>query len=177
MQLNDAIPLTTLDSELLIRLGTATLLGLILGLDRELRGHDAGIRTHAIISLTAAVLTISILSLYFQIEGVRFDALRLYEATTGFVGLMGAGLIVFSRGRLHNLTTAAHLWLASMIGIACGAGQWPLVATASVIGFVVLSVLHFIERWLPSAAMRKHAPREGQPSPEPPQLQPGQTDD
>ena len=51
---------------------------------------------------------------------------RMFEATGSFIGIVGAGLIVFSKGRIKNLTTAAHLWLTAVIGLACGAGQWPL---------------------------------------------------
>ena len=70
--------------------------------------------------------------------------------TAAFVGIIGAGLIVFSKGRVKNLTTAAHLWLAAVIGIACGAGQWPLVVIGAVISVIMLTVLRVIERrWFP----------------------------
>ena len=49
------------------------------------------------------------------------------------IGIIGAGLIVFSKGRVKNLTTAAHISLTAVIGIACGAGQWPLVVIGSVV--------------------------------------------
>ena len=71
--------------------------------------------------------------------------LVVFEATGAFVGIVGAGLIVFSRGKVHNITTAAHLWLAAAIGIACGAGQWPLVVIGSVIAALMLTVLRLVE--------------------------------
>ncbi len=145
MDLVRHVPLTLLDSDLLLRLGAAALLGLLLGLDRELRGHAAGMRTHGLICFSAAIVTISIFDLYFRLKGERMDPLRVFEATGAFVGIIGAGLIVFSRGKVHNLTTAANLWLAAAVGIACGAGQWPLVAIASLIAIVMLSVLRMIE--------------------------------
>jgi putative Mg2+ transporter-C (MgtC) family protein len=145
MVLNDPVQVTLLDGEVLLRLGVAAVLGLILGLDRELRGHEAGLRTHGLICFTAAMTTVSILHLYFSLDGARMDPLRVFEATAGFIGIIGAGLIVFSRGRLHNITTAAHLWLAAVIGIACGAGQWPLVAIGSVIAVVMMTLLRLIE--------------------------------
>jgi putative Mg2+ transporter-C (MgtC) family protein len=78
------------------------------------------------------------------------DPLRVYEATGAFIGIIGAGLIVFSKGEVKNLTTAAHLWLAAVVGIACGAAQWPLVAIAAVISVVMLTLLGFVERrWFP----------------------------
>ena len=73
------------------------------------------------------------------------DPLRVYEAAGAFIGIIGAGLIVFSRGQVHNLTTAAHLWLAAVVGIACGAAQWPLVAIAAAISLVMLTLLRLIE--------------------------------
>jgi putative Mg2+ transporter-C (MgtC) family protein len=145
MQLNASTPLHYLDWEIVLRLGAAAVLGLLLGLDRELRGHAAGMRTHGLVCFSAAATTVSIIALYNQLDGPRLDALRLYEAIGSFVGIVGAGLIVFSRGRLHNLTTAAHLWLASVIGIACGAGQWPLVVVGSLISLITITLLRIVE--------------------------------
>ena len=111
MDLNPNTPLHWIDGDVLLRLGIAALLGLALGLDRELRGHAAGLRTHGIICFSAAVMTVSALALYRQIGGdeSRMDPLRIFEATGAFVGIIAAGLIVFSKGEVHNLTTAAHI--------------------------------------------------------------------
>jgi len=146
MLLNDPILVHWIDFDLLVRLGGAAILGLALGLDRELRGHAAGMRTHGLICFSAAAMTVSVISLYFQLEGERMDPLRVYEATGAFIGIIGAGLIVFSKGEVKNLTTAAHLWLAAVIGIACGAGQWPLVAVGAAISIVMLTLLRLVER-------------------------------
>jgi putative Mg2+ transporter-C (MgtC) family protein len=146
MPLNEPILVHWVDLDLVTRLGVAAVLGLLLGLDREVRGHAAGMRTHGLICVAAAAMTVSIVSLYFQLEGARMDPLRVFEATGAFIGIIGAGLIVFSKGQVKNLTTAAHLWLAAVIGIACGAGQWPLVAIASVISVVMLTLLRLVER-------------------------------
>lgn len=145
MPLNEPALVSWIDFDLAIRLGVAAVLGLLLGLDRELRGHSAGMRTHGLICFSAAAMTVSIISLYLELGGVRMDPLRIYEATGAFIGLIGAGLIVFSRGQIHNLTTAAHLWLAAVVGIACGAAQWPLVAIGSVISIIMLTLLRLIE--------------------------------
>jgi len=146
MLLNDPILVHWIDFDLLVRLGVAAILGLALGLDRELRGHAAGMRTHGLICFSAAAMTVSVISLCFQLEGERMDPLRVYEATGAFIGIIGAGLIVFSKGEVKNLTTAAHLWLAAVIGIACGAGQWPLVAVGAAISIVMLTLLRLVER-------------------------------
>ena len=102
-------------------------------------------RTHGLICFAAAAMTVSVIALYQQLGGQRMDPLRVYEAAGAFIGIIGAGLIVFSKGQVHNLTTAAHLWLAEVIGIACGAAQWPLVVIASVISLLLLTLLRLVE--------------------------------
>lgn len=150
MELNEPVISHWFDLDLLSRLIAAAVLGLLLGLDRELRGHAAGMRTHGLICFAAAAMTVSVIALYQQLGGQRMDPLRVYEATGAFIGIIGAGLIVFSKGEVKNLTTAAHLWLAAVVGIACGAAQWPLVAIAAVISVVMLTLLGFVERrWFP----------------------------
>lgn len=152
MELNAATPLEFLNFNILARLGVAAAIGLLLGLDRELRGHAAGLRTHGIICFASAAMTVSVLSLYYQLDGDRIDPLRLFEATGAFIGIIGAGLIVFSKGEVKNITTAAHLWLTAVAGIACGAGQWPLVIIAAVISVVLLTLVGIVEnRFFPHA--------------------------
>lgn len=148
MELNPAFPLEFLDTEILMRLGVAALLGLIVGFDREWRGHAAGMRTHGLVCVAAAGMAVSVLALYNQLDAPRVDPLRMFEAAAGFIGIVGAGLIVFSRGKVHNLTTAAHLWLATVIGLACGLGQWPLVVVLGVISLVMISAMRVVEGWM-----------------------------
>lgn len=149
MQLNPETPLHLVDGPVLLRLGAAAALGLLLGVDRELRGHAAGLRTHGIICFTAALMTVSALALHQQLQGAgNLDPLRALEASASFAGMIGAGLIIFNRGTLRNITTAAHVWLAAMIGVACGAGLWPLVAGATIVAVVMLTLLRIVEdRW------------------------------
>lgn len=148
MELNAPIPLTGLDTEVLWRLLAAAVVGLLLGLDRELRGHAAGLRTHGLICFASAAMTVSALALFVQLggESQRLDILRIFEGAGAFIGIIGAGLIVFSKGKVHNLTTAAHLMLAAVIGIACGAGQWPLVAIGTIISLLMMTGLRLVER-------------------------------
>jgi len=146
MELNPAVMIDGIDYDMVLRLGTAAVLGLLLGLDRELRGNDAGLRTHGLICFAAAAMTVSILALYYQVGGERSDPLRVFEAAGAFIGIIGAGLIVFSKGEVKNLTTAAHLWLTAVIGIACGAGQWPLVVICTLISLLMLTVVGVVER-------------------------------
>lgn len=148
MELNPPVLLGFLDPDMAERLGVAALLGLLLGLDREVRGHAAGLRTHGLICFASAAMTVAMIALYNQFDGQRMDPLRIFEATGAFIGIIGAGLIVFSKGEVKNLTTAAHLWLTAVIGIACGAALWPLVAMGAVISFLMLTLLGLVERKL-----------------------------
>jgi putative Mg2+ transporter-C (MgtC) family protein len=145
MELNPPIMVHWFDYEPALRLGMAAVIGLLLGLDRELRGNAAGLRTHGLICFAAAAMTVSIIALYNQLGGTG-DPLRLFEAAGAFIGIIGAGLIVFSKGEVKNLTTAAHLWLTTVIGIACGAGQWPLVVICTLISLLMLTVVGVVER-------------------------------
>ena len=146
MELNDPVLVHWIDWDLLSRLGAAAAIGLLLGIDREFRGRAAGLRTHGLICFSAAAMTVSMISLYRQMGGGQADFLRIFEATGAFIGIIGAGLIVFSKGQVKNLTTAAHLFLTAVIGIACGAGQWPLVAIGTVISVLMLTVLGVLAR-------------------------------
>jgi putative Mg2+ transporter-C (MgtC) family protein len=146
MELNPPILVHWIDYDLISRLGAAALIGLLLGLDREVRGRAAGLRTHGLICVSAASMTVLMIALYRQIGGEGADVLRIFEATGAFIGIVGAGLIVFSKGKVKNLTTAAHLWLTAVIGIACGAGMWPLVLIGTVISVVMLTVLGVLAR-------------------------------
>lgn len=151
MLLNPDTPIHALDTGILLRLGLAAVLGLLLGLDRELRGYPAGLRTHGLVCFSAATMTVSVIALYFQIggEGSRMDPLRVIEGAAAFFGIIAAGLIVVRGGDVHNLTSAVHIWLASVIGIACGAGQWPLVLVAAIVAVVLMTLLRIVEkRWL-----------------------------
>jgi putative Mg2+ transporter-C (MgtC) family protein len=143
MELNAPVLVSWVDLDLVARLGIAAVLGLLLGLDRELRGLAAGMRTHGLICFSAAAMTVSVIALYHALggdtSGGRMDPLRIFEATGAFIGIIGAGLIVFSKGTVKNLT-------AAVVGIACGAGQWPLVAIASAISVVMLTLLRIVER-------------------------------
>jgi putative Mg2+ transporter-C (MgtC) family protein len=150
MELNEPVLAHWIDLDLLTRLGVAALVGLLLGIDREARGRAAGLRTHGLICFSAAAMTASMIALYNQVGGQmeenQLDLLRIFEATGAFIGIIGAGLIVFSRGKVKNLTTAAHLWLTAVIGIACGAAQWPLVVIGAGISILMLTVLGLVER-------------------------------
>src|SRR3546814_379734 len=111
MELNDALWFETIDIQILLRLGVATLVGLALGLDRELKGYDAGLRTHGLVALSASLMTVVAIALYYQLGGPqsRIDPLRVIEGMAAAIGIIAAGLIIVRGGEVRNLTTAAHI--------------------------------------------------------------------
>ena len=145
MELNPPLSLAALDIDLFLRLAVAAGLGLLLGLDRELRGHAAGLRTHGLICFASAAMTVSALALFYQLDGARVDPLRVFEAAAAFLGIIGAGLVVFAKGSVKNVTTAVHLWLTAVIGIACGAALWPVVTIAGAGALILLVILNLVE--------------------------------
>ncbi len=114
-------------TELLLRLGVGTLIGLLLGLDRELRGHEAGIRTHALVALSAAMIMASSLMLTAQLTHPGFspDPLRAIQGLSQAIGFIAAGVIFVRGANVVNLTTAANIWIAAAIGIATSAPSTP----------------------------------------------------
>jgi putative Mg2+ transporter-C (MgtC) family protein len=140
------------NDEVLLRLAVAMGCGLLLGLDRELRGIAAGLRTHAMVALSSAVITLSAFMIHNEYRAAgnsEPDPLRVIQGLAQAIGFIGAGAIFVARGNVHNLTTAANLWLAAAVGIAAAAGQYLLVVVATVLGLVVLTVLRVVERLFP----------------------------
>ncbi len=128
----------------LVRLGAAVLVGALIGLDRQIRNKPAGLRTIALVSLGSAVFVITAL------EGATTDsASRVIQGIVTGVGFLGAGSIVHGRTEesVHGLTTAASIWLASALGIACGLAYWPIVVAGCGFGVLIL-VIEPIDRWL-----------------------------
>ncbi len=120
----------------------AAFLGGIIGLERELRGKPAGLRTNILISLGSCVFTLISISLSGSDSG-RIAA----QIVTG-IGFLGAGAIIHSGTGTHGLTTAAGIWIVASIGMACGAGFYFLAVTASVLTLIVLLVLPPFEKRL-----------------------------
>ncbi|MDN2582583.1 MgtC/SapB family protein [Aquibium sp. ELW1220] len=141
------------------RLALATTLGAVVGFEREWRQRPAGLRTHILVCLAAAlvaILTIEIAHVsYFEGDRMRLDPLRAIEAVTSGIAFLAAGLIVFARGEVHGLTTGAGMWLAGAIGLSCGLGFWGIAAFATVLAVIVLSLLRIVERKLSLKAKRE----------------------
>ncbi|WP_019997644.1 MgtC/SapB family protein [Aureimonas ureilytica] len=141
-------------TDIAFRLGLATLVGLALGLDRELRGISAGIRTHAMVAMSSATITISALILFHELNGLTHsspDPLRVVQGLAQAIGFVAAGAIFVSKGDVHNLTSAANIWLAAALGIAAGAGQVALVLIGAGFGILIISLVRVVERAIPGS--------------------------
>ncbi len=154
--------MTELDwSEILLRLGTATLAGGAIGLDRDLHGKPIGLKTLGIVGLSTA--TVVLLAVQFAEPGKITDATsRVIQGILTGIGFLGAGVIVRHRFRVHGLTSAACAFLAACLGIACGAGEWKIVLIALVIAIVLLTVGRRIERRLHRMLGGKEQPDEAE---------------
>ena len=112
--------------DVLLRLGVATLIGCVLGINRELRHKPAGLRTHALVALGAATVTLAALRLAF--DGKEFDrrtAAPIIQGIITGIGFLGAGVILRDpAGHVQGLTTAASIWVAACLGVSSGIGFW-----------------------------------------------------
>lgn len=130
--------------DVFLRLGAAILVGALIGFDRQVRKKPAGLRTVSLVSLGSAVFVIAAAS-----GGSADSTSRAIQGIVTGVGFLGAGSII--RGQteetIRGLTTAASIWLAAAVGVACGLAFWPLVLISGGFGLLIL-VLEPIDRWL-----------------------------
>jgi putative Mg2+ transporter-C (MgtC) family protein len=129
--------------DMALRMAAALLVGALLGANRSLHGKSAGIRTLGLVSLGAA------LAVAFSANGFGPDGVtRTVQGVMAGVGFLGAGVIIHHphNERVQGLTTAASIWLAAMLGAACGGGQYALVGISFVLALALLVLGGPIER-------------------------------
>ncbi len=133
-------------TDVVLRLTVATLMGTVIGLDRDLRGKSSGVRTMAIVALGSA--TIVLASQYPAHMADLAAGSRVMQGIITGIGFLGAGVILRhpSGGRVHGLTTAASIWLTACVGAACGAGAWPIVVVSGMLVAIVLGFGKGLER-------------------------------
>jgi putative Mg2+ transporter-C (MgtC) family protein len=127
-----------------MRLGLALVAGAVLGMDRELKRKPAGLRTHALVSIgSALVIMVTLISS----ENDNDAASRAVQGVITGIGFLGAGVIMQyeHERRVEGLTTAASIWVASGLGMACGAGLIELVLIALGATLIVLVAGEWIE--------------------------------
>ena len=137
-------------TDIILRFTMATVAGGLIGFNRELRHKPAGLRTHALVALGAAVATALVVPDTNGVATQHFDAMsRVIQGIITGIGFLGAGVILRSEnGRhVHGLTTAASIWLAACVGIACGAGAWMITASAFILVMLILIAGKPLEQW------------------------------
>jgi putative Mg2+ transporter-C (MgtC) family protein len=148
-------------SEIVLRLGAATLAGGLIGLNRDLHGKPIGLRTLGLVGLATAMVVV--LAESSSHAAATFDATsRVIQGILTGIGFLGAGVIIHreNRSRVQGLTSAACTWLTACFGIMCGSGYWRIVIVAFGITFIVLAVGGKIERRLHSALGGKETAEE-----------------
>ncbi|MBN1160966.1 MAG: MgtC/SapB family protein [Dehalococcoidales bacterium] len=130
------------DLEMVLRLLLATFLGAVIGLQRQLSGKEAGLRTNILICLGSALFTV--LSIY-AFPGS--DPARIAGGVAAGIGFIGAGVILHRNGgEVSGLTTAATIWAVAGIGMASGAGLYYIAPAATVLVSVILMLPHIKKR-------------------------------
>ena len=127
----------------LIRVIAATLLGAIVGIERERAGKPAGLRTHMLVSLGTAVVVLACADANMSLDGLS----RVIQGIVTGIGFVGAGTILKlnEQREIKGLTTAAGLWMTAAIGVACGLGGIGLAVIGTIVALLILALEHVID--------------------------------
>lgn len=147
--------------ELLLQLVLAVLLGGAVGLERELSGKPAGLRTNILICVGATLFTV----LSLRLAGDRGDPARIAAQILPGVGFIGAGTILHARGSISGLTSAATIWVVAAIGMALGGGAFVEALGTTLLVMVILQGLGSLERLIARHATHTHLTIHAKPDP------------
>lgn len=146
------------ETEIILRLVLAVVLGGVIGFNRSRHNKPAGLRTMALISLGSAAFTLIGIEAVIQLSqlqtgidsltsgvssSINLDSSRIIAGIVGGVGFLGAGAIIQSKGRVQGMTSAASIWVTSTIGVSVGLGLYLLATTITFIAFVILIMYCF----------------------------------
>jgi len=162
---------------MVVRLAVALLLGGLLGLERELRGHAAGLRTHLLVCLGSCLFTLVSIAAGQSLDSpepsiVRADVTRIASQIVVGIGFLGGGAILRHGTSVHGLTTAANLWLTASVGLAVGFGFFLGAAVTVAFALLVLVGLRPVEHLLGRFAKRHGIVKESRLEPEEPPAPP-----
>ena len=150
-----------------IRLAIAAALGALIGFEREMNTAEAGLRTHILISVAAALFTILAFEIFhtidFGAQGPQADPIRAVEAVTAGIAFLGAGAI-FRRGAgVQGLTTGAGMWLAGAVGVAAALGFYLIATGVALLAVLVMAALrvvaHHVIRGVEGGISKDEGPR------------------
>ncbi len=133
------VSVLTEESRYLIGVLVALVLGFAIGWERKLRSKEAGIRTHTVVCVGAALMMVVS---KFGFEDGSADLSRIAAQIVSGVGFLGAGIIVYRQHEIHGLTTAAGVWATAGVGMAAGAGLYIVAVGATIILIVIQCVFH-----------------------------------
>ena len=145
-ELGSGLPDAQQFTRVVMRMLAAALLGAVVGIQRERAGKPAGVRTHMLVSMGAALFVIACLE-----SGMESDAMsRVIQGLVTGIGFLGAGSILkkADQNEVEGLTTAAGIWMTSAFGIAAGLGRYGAAAIGVVLTLIVLSVVGALTRRL-----------------------------
>lgn len=145
-------------SDLILRFLTAVVFSGLIGLEREMHGRAAGIRTHMLVGVGAAMLTMlpEMTALTFGEESRQWmDSGRLVAGIVTGIGFLGAGAIIKIGDMVRGLTTAAGIWFTAALGAVIGAGYWRMAGWATLISLVILVLVERVEGHLSSSIERE----------------------
>lgn len=134
------------DTQIIIRLVLSVVLSSFIGLERQVRRHHAGLRTHILVCLGSCLIMLT--SLYiFDIYGSRasVDPARIAAGVITGIGFLGAGAIIREREKVRGLTTAASLWVVAGVGLAVGCGFYLAAIATAILALAVLFLLRYLE--------------------------------
>ncbi|MCL2761366.1 MAG: MgtC/SapB family protein [Desulfuromonadales bacterium] len=143
-----------IDLAIVYKLLFATLFGALIGLEREIHGRPAGFRTHLLVSLGACLYVIVSIAFYQIFGNIRqggplgADPARVAAQVVVGIGFIGAGAVIREKASVRGLTTAACLWVAAAIGMACGLGLFSISMAVTVIALISLLVLKNVESFI-----------------------------
>jgi putative Mg2+ transporter-C (MgtC) family protein len=153
-------------ADIMLRSAASVVIGILIGLNRDLAGKPIGMRTLALVSLGAAV--VSIAAIHFKDFAESPDAASrvvqgVVQGVMGGIGFIGAGVILRDpkAGTIEGLTTAATVWLTAALGIACGLAAWTLIAVAVSFALVALVGIYWLETAYARVNIRQRKARGG----------------
>jgi len=138
----------------------AAIMGGIVGAERELNGHPAGLRTNILIAVSSCLFTILSINA-FPITGVAQDSARVAAQIVTGVGFLGAGAVIQTKKVVHGLTTAATIWMVAAVGMAVGTDLYLLGVATTILTTGVLVLLGPLSTWMAAKSdIRQHRQQE-----------------
>lgn len=126
----------------------STVLGTVVGWERQMGRKAAGLRTHTLVCLGSTMFVLLAPHAMRTFQMNQFDPTRIIHGVVTGVGFLGAGSIMRQEGYVHGLTTAASIWMVAAIGVSVGVHAYALAVVGTVLALIVLEWYRWVERWL-----------------------------